>query len=322
MQCSFAPMEGITGRIFRSLYWRFFGGVDRYFTPFLSPNQHHVFSRRELGDVLPEGNAGVPLVPQILTRRAGDFLWCAGELAAMGYREVNLNCGCPSGTVVARGKGAGMLEDLGALAAFLDRVFAAAPAAVSVKTRLGLVEPEEFDALLDLFGRYPLAELIIHLRVRRDFYRGTVRRESFARAAARSALPLCWNGDLRTVEQCREVMAAFPRMRGVMIGRGLLADPALARKLRGGAAAGGEELRAFHDELYEAYCRAFASEKNALRPMKELWTYLIRLFPREDRLARALRKCRDGPEFRAVTGQIFRELPVLPEPRAPEEETT
>lgn len=314
MTCSFAPMEGITGRLFRNLHWRYFGGVDRYFSPFLSPNQHHVFSRKELGDVLPEGNE-VPLVPQILTKSPEDFLWCAGELAAMGYREVNLNCGCPSGTVVARGKGAGLLEDLGRLERFLDQVFARAPAAVSVKTRLGLVEPEEFAALLAVFSRYPLSELIIHPRVRQDYYRGEARRAWFAYAAENCGLPLRYNGDLTTVGQCREVMEAYPQISGVMVGRGLLADPALGRKLSGGPGADRESLRAFHDELYASYCRAFSSERNALRPMKEWWAYLLRLFPRDERLARELKKSRDGAEFRAAAGRIFRELPLLAEAR-------
>ena len=166
----FAPMEGITVWQFRRLHRQFFGGVDRYFSPFLSPNQHHVFSKKELGDVLPEHNEGVPLVPQILTRRWEDFVWCAEELRAMGYREVNLNCGCPSGTVTAKGKGAGMLLDLPALDRFLEEVFSHVDVAVSVKTRLGLVEPEEFEAILAVYNRYPLSELVIHPRVQAELY--------------------------------------------------------------------------------------------------------------------------------------------------------
>ena len=112
MRYYFAPMEGITTALYRNLHHRFFPGMDQYYTPFLSPARDHVFSKRDLQEILPEHQEGVPVVPQLLTKYPEDFIWAAGELAAMGYQEVNLNLGCPSGTVVAKGRGAGMLEDL------------------------------------------------------------------------------------------------------------------------------------------------------------------------------------------------------------------
>ena len=165
MRYDFAPMEGITGALFRRLHHQFFPGVDRYYMPFLSPTRDHVFTPRELREILPENNPDAEVIPQLLTKVPEDFLWAAGELAAMGYQTVNLNLGCPSGTVVAKGKGSGMLADPSALDAFLDAVFSRAPCAVSVKTRLGLSDPEEFGPLLEIYNHYPLAELIVHPRV-------------------------------------------------------------------------------------------------------------------------------------------------------------
>ena len=143
--------------------------------------------------MLPEYNQGFRAVPQLLTKNAADFLWCAGELSAMGYGEVNLNLGCPSGTVVAKGKGAGMLAKPEELERFLDEVFARAPAGlrISLKTRLGLEDPEEFPRLLELFSRYPVSLLILHPRVRADFYKKPVRTEWFAYAAERYKGPPC-----------------------------------------------------------------------------------------------------------------------------------
>ena len=169
-------MEGLTGALYRQAHCRWFGGVDRYFIPFITPTQDHRFTKRELREILPEHNRGLAAVPQLLVRRAEDFLWAAGELAAMGYPEINLNLGCPSGTVVAKGKGSGFLGLPEELERFLDTVFDAAPCAVSIKTRLGLREPEEFGPLLALFQRYPLAELIVHPRVQKDMYKNTPRR--------------------------------------------------------------------------------------------------------------------------------------------------
>ena len=166
MELYFAPLEGITDYIYRRIHRRYFPGVDRYFTPFLSPTQNHIFPPRELRQVAPENNRDIPLVPQLLTKNAADFLWAANALADMGYGEVNLNAGCPSGTVTAKGKGAGLLADPDALRRLLDGIFAAAPVRVSVKTRLGVRDPEEFGAILAVYNDYPISRLIIHARTK------------------------------------------------------------------------------------------------------------------------------------------------------------
>jgi len=308
MLYDFAPMEGITGRLFRLRHYEYFGGADRYFTPFVSPNQHHVFSSKELGDVLPEGNGDVPIVPQILTKNAEDFVWCARELKRMGYREVNLNCGCPSGTVAAKGKGAGMLEDLRKLEAFLDTVFEKVNVAVSVKTRLGLVEDEEFWPVLELFSRYPLAQLIVHPRVQKDFYKNRARRASFEAALAKSKNPVCYNGDLVTAAQCREVEDAYPAVERVMLGRGLVGDPALARKANGGPGADKKELEEFHQLVFEGFSNAFGDAHSAMSRMKEQWFYMIHLFEDSEKHAKAMRKAQNPREYSQRVAEIFRDL--------------
>ena len=315
MKIAFAPMEGLTGALYRQAHSRWFGGVDRYFIPFITPTQDHRFTKRELREILPEHNGGLTAVPQLLVRRAEDFLWAAGELAAMGYPEINLNLGCPSGTVVAKGKGSGFLGLPEELERFLDTVFDAAPCAVSIKTRLGLREPEEFGPLLALFRRYPLAELIVHPRVQKDMYKNTPRRAYFARALADSPFPVCYNGDLYTVPALEAFQAEFPAAERIMLGRGLAGDPALARKAGGGPAAGREELRAFHDQVYEGYAEAFGSRRNAMLRMKEVWFYLIHLFGDSQRHAKAIRKARDTGEYESAVAAVFRELELLPELR-------
>ena len=179
MKLYFAPLEGITDHIYRRLHRRYFPGVDMYFTPFLSPTQNHIFPPRELRQIAPENNAGVPLTPQLLTKDAGDFLWAANALADMGYEEVNLNVGCPSGTVTAKGKGAGLLADLDSLRRLLDGIFAAVPMKVSVKTRLGVRDPAEFGPILDIYNDYPISELIIHARTAKEMYEGPVHPDAF-----------------------------------------------------------------------------------------------------------------------------------------------
>lgn len=310
MRYDCAPMEGITGRHFRLAHHRWFGGIDHYYLPFLSPTHTRSFSKKEWQEVLPEHNEGLCVIPQLLTRDADNFLWAAADLAALGYSEVNLNLGCPSGTVVAKGKGSGFLARPQELDAFLDKIFSACPIPISIKTRLGLTDPEEFYPLLDIFCRYPVHELIIHPRVQRDFYKLPVRREVFDAVYPDCPLPLCYNGDVYTAQQCGDIAARYPALRAVMLGRGLIAAPALARKAAGGQGADKETLRAFHDDLYESYCTAFQSRHNAMMRMKELWFYLIDLFENSEKAAKALRKAPDPAAFEAQIAEIFRSLPL------------
>lgn len=310
-QIYFAPMEGTTGYLFRQTHHKYFPGADKYYIPFVSPTNGRKFTRRELSDVLPEHNAGLNAVPQVLTCRADDFLWAAGELAAMGYREVNLNLGCPSGTVTAKGKGSGFLARLWDLEEFLDAVYGANLGVdISIKTRLGVRDPEEFEVILELYENYPISELTIHPRVQRDFYREPVRPRWFVHAMERSKLPLCYNGDLKTVADCAALTAAWPGVDRLMIGRGLVGDPALARKLHGGSPASLVELKAFHDELYETYAAAFGDRRNASLRMKEVWTYLIRIFDGGERYGLNIKKAKSAQDFEFWSAAVFRDLPL------------
>ena len=315
MELYFAPMEGVTGPQFRRAHHSCFSGVDRYYLPFISPTRDHIFTPRELRNVGPEANEGIPAVPQLLTKNPEDFIWAARKLGEMGYREVNLNLGCPSGTVVAKGKGAGMLGDPKALEAFFQQVFSAdlGGVEISVKTRLGLEFPEEFPALAEVFARYPIALLILHPRVREDYYKVPVRREEFAKALPLISCPLCYNGGLVSAGDCADTEKRFPQLQGLMMGQGLIADPALARKVRGGPPAGREELRSFHDQLYQGYLRDFASEKNAVFHMKELWSYFFRLFDGGEKLFKQIKKAQNGRSYESAVGQIFRTLPLREE---------
>ena len=233
MEYSCAPMEGITSALYRKVHHQYFPGVDQYYTPFLSPSRDHVFTKRDKREILPEYNENIPVIPQLLTRVADDFLWAANALADLGYRTVNLNLGCPSGTVTAKGKGSGFLADPDALDAFLEEIFARCPISISIKTRLGMRDPGEFDRLLAIYNRYPVQALILHPRVRQDFYRLPARREAFAAYYPRIAAPVCYNGDLFTLQDLGQFTQEFPQVERVMVGRGLIADPALIQRCQG-----------------------------------------------------------------------------------------
>ena len=309
MKLYFAPLEGITDHIYRRLHRRYFPGVDMYFTPFLSPTQNHIFPPRELRQVDPENNVGVPLTPQLLTKNADDFLWAANALANMGYKEVNLNVGCPSGTVTAKGKGAGLLADLDSLRWLLDGIFAAVPIKVSVKTRLGVRDPAEFGSVLDIYNDYPISELIIHARTAKEMYEGPVHPDAFGAALAASRAPVCYNGDVTTPADIRALGRRFPGLNAVMIGRGLVADPALVMRLNG-VESDRETLTAFNSELWEAYTAAFGGPASAMNRMKAVWTLMLGSFEGGEAYAKRLGKARKWLEMRALTEEICAGLPL------------
>ena len=232
MTLYFAPLEGVTDAVFRRIHHECFPGVSKYFIPFISPTQNLAFTSRDWAAIAPENNIGVPAVPQLLAKDAALFLWAAQALCDMGYPEVNLNLGCPSGTVTAKGKGSGLLADVPALERLLDGIFEKPPIPVSIKTRIGYARVEEWDRLLDVFARYPIHELIIHPRTRAEFYRGTPHADAFAKAYGTLGMPLCYNGDLFSEADCLELTRHFPNTHALMLGRGLIANPAFSPPIR------------------------------------------------------------------------------------------
>lgn len=308
----FAPLEGITNSTYLHAHRRFFGSLDKYYTPFFLPNSQTGVPgllRREL-QLAQEEN--LPLVPQVLTNHSGDFLCAAAVLKGLGCTELNLNLGCPSGTVVSKGRGAGFLARRDALALFLDEIFFASPLPISIKTRIGVEDPEEFPSLLDLFNQYPIAELTIHPRLRRDFYRNQPNRSAFRLAASESRSPLVYSGDLFSPCQIKDFQLEFPHTQALMLGRGLIANPALADLARGGPPLSQERFFAFHDHLYAQYRVVLSGPAPVLHKMKELWHYMICLFPDHQKALKRLRKAATLPDYEAAVAAISRDLPLDP----------
>ena len=301
MKYYFAPMEGLTDRIYRDIHARFFPGLDRYYTPFFSPTMHHSLTNKEARELPMAVETPVCTIPQILTKSAEDFLWMANLCAERGYTEVNLNAGCPSGTVTAKGKGAGMLANTEELDRFLEQVFTSSPLPVSVKTRIGVQSSEEWPAILEVYNRYPIKELTVHSRVRKAFYAGTVEEDCFSYAVEHSKNPLCYNGDLNTKEDIDRVQKDYPEVEAVMIGRGLIARPDMLSTDK----ADSQKLIAFYDALLEAYLIAFGGSRNAMFRLKEHWHYLLPCFADSEKLGKKLRKTTDLQEYRTISREIL-----------------
>lgn len=303
MKCYFAPMEGITTYLYRQLHWKYFKGVDIYFTPFLSPTMHGPFTPKERKDILPENNKGIPTVPQILTNHAEYFYQVAKELKEYGYKEINLNLGCPSNTVAKKCKGAGFLSETYRLETFLDAIFEKSPLPISIKTRIGRYEEGEWEELLELYNRYPIKELIVHPRVQQDFYKKPIHWNCFLQSAKNIKSPLCYNGELHTKEEIKSCKEACPSIQNVMIGRGLLTNPfLLEQETLIWTQEQKKRFWQFHDELFEAYYEEIGN--NALYKMKELWIYMGNSFPTVDKGVKKIRKAKKYEEYKIAVEQI------------------
>jgi len=281
MKCYLAPMEGITNYIYRRTYHQFFEPADKYFTPFINPHTTRSLNSKEKKDILPENNEGMNTVPQVLTNQAEDFIRVAKALKEYGYHEVNLNLGCPSGTVVSKKKGAGFLEFPTRIDHFLNETFEALEPLemkVSVKTRLGMLEADEFDQLLSVYNKYPLHELIIHPRVRIDYYKNQVDLDAFEKALMGSKNPVCYNGDIFTKEDYHRFIKRFGTVENIMVGRGVIGNPGLIGELRDKAPMDKDKFKTFHDQLLKEYEALKIGDRNTLFKMKELWYYMIKNF--------------------------------------------
>ncbi len=305
MQYYFAPLEGLTDSTYRRLHHHFYPGIDRYYTPFFSPTVHRELTPREQAELPPADTLRYCCIPQLLTKVSEDFLWMAQQCADRGYAEVNLNLGCPSGTVTAKGKGSGMLTDPETLDRFLDSIFSRTPLPISAKTRIGFASGEEFPELLDIFNRYPICELTVHPRIRKVFYDGNVDMDAFSYAYENSKNPICFNGNLCSRQQAETLQEQYPKLNAVMLGRGLIAAPDLLSDDHSA-----DTLESFHDALLEEYLVRFGGSRNAMFRIKENWRYLLCRFGDSEKLGKQLRKTTDIAEYRAITKQIFHTLPI------------
>jgi tRNA-dihydrouridine synthase len=306
----FAPLEGVTDSIFRNTFNQYYGGIDKYYTPFISPNSTFKFTTREFKDIDPQKNDIVTTVPQLLTNNAEHFLWAVHEIASLGFKEINFNLGCPSGTVVAKKKGSGLLYYPEELDKLLYEIFEGMRdnVQISIKTRLGKFESEEFYEILEIYNKYPISELTIHPRVQKDFYREPIHPEFFEYAMAHSKAPLVFNGDIRTEADIDKAFEAYPNINAVMIGRGLIANPELATSYKNGQKESYLDLtkfKSFHADLLNSYINILSGEKPVLHRMKEFLVYWETNFPNEAKTIKKIRKANSLKEYTSLTEALL-----------------
>ncbi|ADV42607.1 tRNA-dihydrouridine synthase family protein [Bacteroides helcogenes] len=284
----FAPLQGYTDAVYRRAHVRIFGGIETYYSPFVRI-EHGEIRRKDIRDILPENNPDLHLIPQLIASEADKAERITALFTEKGYQEADINLGCPFPMLAKRHNGAGMLpypEEVKAL--LTDTVKKHPNISFSVKLRLGWDNPEECLALLPIFNELPLSHIILHPRLGRQQYKGEIDLKGFEAFYNGCSKPLLYNGDLNTPEDIHSIARRFPQLAGIVIGRGLLASPALALEYLQGKPLSSDEMARkvsrLHAEVFNSYKEQLqGGDIQLLMKMKSFWEYLL---PGADKKAR------------------------------------
>lgn len=311
MKISLAPMEGLTGYVYRNAHKECFNSIDRYIAPFISASPSGSIKSREFNDILPENNIGLELLPQVMANDAKNFLLTCKTIGKLGYNEVNLNLGCPFKLLVTKNKGSGFLAKPKELDEFLYEIFAKTEIKISIKTRLGINEPDEFYEIIELYNKYPIEELTIHPRIQKDFYRNTPNMRVFKDALRLSKNPICYNGDLFTAEDYHQFESEFPQVHSIMFGRGILANPGLINEIIRQKKTDKLLMKDFHDKIYQGYKVTLGRDLSVVNKMKGLWMYMVSVFPDNELHAERIRMAVNLQEYDEAVTSLFRKRNLM-----------
>ena len=308
MDIYMAPMEGVTNYVFRKAYIKHFKGVDKFFTPFITPHMKKGFSKSELMELNANYNKTQYLIPQILTNNSDDFLKLAYEIKEMGYNEFNINLGCPSGTVTSKKRGSGFLQDVVALDRFFYDIFEKKDdIKISVKTRIGFSDYDEWEDLLKVYEKYEFCEIIIHPRLRSDFYKNNIHMEAFLSACKELKQKLIYNGDINTLEDNVILNKNLPsnRVFGIMIGRGLVRNPFLAESIKKKDNNYDiDKAVEFLNDIVNEYLSLDFGERNTLFKLKEIWGMMLGDNEKYTKILKKIRKSNTVKEYNLVVNEF------------------
>ncbi len=305
-----APFQGITTHVFHGVYTRHFAGTDKLFTAFFTGIQTAKSLRRWKTALEKTAYNGIPVIPQILSKDPEEMLLFARICRDLGFQEINWNLGCPFPRVAKKMRGSGLLPYPDKVASILETVMPEMPVQLSVKCRLGYHSPDEILALLPVFNRFPLSELIVHARLGVQMYKGIPDRETFGRVLEASRHPVVYNGDIFSADDFRNVQQRFPAASGWMLGRGVLQNPFLPAQVKklDMPANPLPVVRRYVDDLYFAYRKNFNDSLRAINVMKELWSYLSLSFDRPEKAFGRIKKTKSFDAYEDAVSYVFDHL--------------
>lgn len=307
----FAPLQGYTDAEYRQAHARYFGGIESYYSPFVRV-EHGELRTKDIRDIAPENNRGVCLIPQLIAPNTEKLKQIMTAFQQYGYRKVDINLGCPFPMLAKRHNGSGMLPYPEEVKALLSTAIEEYPMLeFSVKLRLGWEKADDAIALLPFLNELPLTHLILHPRIGKQQYKGEVDLKAFQAFYENCRHPLFYNGDLLTIDDINRITGLFPKLAGIMIGRGLLANPALALEFQQGKILSKKELAervdALHQDVFSQYeNRLQGGDLQLLNKMKSFWEYLL---PQADRKAKkAIHKANRLDTYQTAVQTLIREL--------------
>lgn len=298
----FAPFQGITDHIYRNALRKIYGGIDKYFTPYLSKLEGNLHSQKKFDDLKPEHNDVKTVVPQILSKDSAEILLMAKYISDWGYEELNWNTGCPWPQVTRKSRGAGLIDKPELVREILDKVFTEINIKFSIKTRIGNQEPDEIFRLMEVLNDYPFSEIIIHPRTATQLYKGKADIEQYKLAIKASEKTFIYNGDIFDYSFLNQHFKdQYPE--GIMLGRGILTNPALAIEIKANRHLDEENklmfLSEFSMQLINDSLLAGKSESGVLSKLKEVWFYMSHSFEKPTEVFRIIRKTNE------IDGLIF-----------------
>lgn len=288
-----APIRGVTDALFRTVFHRHFPYFDEAVAPFINPQRSANFKDSYLRDVFFEENTLLPVTPQLLYNNKEDFVSLSKRLEDMGHTRINWNLGCPAPQVANKKRGSGLLPYPDRICELLDYALPQLQARLTIKMRLGFKSPTEIEHLLLKFNDFDLHEIIIHPRIGKQLYKGTVNLEGFEKCRSLSSHTLVYNGDITTTDFFHTLKNRFPEIKQWMIGRGALSTPFLLAEIKGLSFSEDEKKRQvleFHDDIYLQIKDKLSGPGHLLSRMKQIWTYMIHSFPGQEKILKKIRK--------------------------------
>ena len=280
----FAPLQGHTDDVYRRIHHQLIGGIERYYTPFVRVEAGDIRSK-DRRDIDPKNNEGVPVVPQIIFKNLKEFLYLVDEMETLGYHAIDLNMGCPFPLQAKHGRGSGILAHTDIIEEVSQAIKERSQIDFSVKMRLGWEDNEEWKPVLEILNSTPLTHITLHPRTGVQQYKGNIDVEGFNLFYEECQHPIIYNGDLTTMEQLHEMEERYPRLAGLMIGRGLLARPTLGKEYAEGKEWSHEEhilsLRSLHAELAEQYSHIVKGDAQLHSKLRTFWEYTEPLIGRK-----------------------------------------
>ena len=300
-------MQGFTDFVYRKAYSEIFQGIDAFFIPYISVKNNQILKKYEK-EIHPENNPQIRVIPQVLAGSADEMLFLSKILEDKGYKEINLNLGCPYPMVTNREKGAGLLPHPDKVQKLLSSFFEKSNLRLSVKLRAGLQSANEIEQIIPVLNQFPLTEVILHPRIAKQLYDGEILNSAFQFAQQNLKHKLVYNGSIVLVDDFTACRQKFPEIDNFMLGRGILMNPFLPAEIKNmdiSSKEKPEKLKEFHQLVFKYYSESMDNEGNVLNKMKQFWIYFSYNFNNQRKTFKAIKKASTMNRFKHEIHQIF-----------------